>query len=52
MNRMRVHKSLEYGATAAEYALLVALVAAVIIGSVIVLGQGVIGLFSSISGRF
>lgn len=36
----------ERGATAVEYGLLVALIAAVIVGAVILLGDGVFGLFA------
>jgi pilus assembly protein Flp/PilA len=40
------------GATAVEYGLLVALIAAVIIGIVIVVGQQVSNAFNSVSGNF
>ncbi len=42
----------ERGATAVEYGLFVALVAAVIIVSVTALGQGTIGLFQPVSNFF
>ena len=35
------------GATAVEYALLIALIAAVIFGAVLLLGQSVLGLFTA-----
>jgi pilus assembly protein Flp/PilA len=42
----------EAGATAVEYALLVALIAGVIIVTVAALGQQVVGLFNLVIGRF
>jgi pilus assembly protein Flp/PilA len=42
----------ETGATAVEYGLLVALIAAIIIALVIVLGQEVNNAFNSMIGRF
>jgi pilus assembly protein Flp/PilA len=39
------------GATAVEYGLLVALIAAVIVGIVVVVGQQVSNAFSSVSGQ-
>jgi len=47
---MRLLHSGEGGATAVEYGLLVALVAAVIVVSVGTLGQAVIAMFSSVPG--
>ena len=41
----------ESGATAVEYGLMVALIAAVIIGTVIVLGQQVNGAFTTVSSQ-
>ena len=43
----RVSRVRDRGATAAEYALLASLIAVVIIGSVLLFGQGVNGLFVS-----
>jgi len=41
-----VHRD-DRGATAVEYALLIALIAAVIFGAVLLLGQSVLGLFTA-----
>ena len=41
----------ESGATAVEYGLMVALIAAVIIGSVQLLGTNLDGVFSSVAGK-
>lgn len=41
-SRLVRHRRAEGGATAVEYGLLVALIAAVIIATVVVLGQGVV----------
>ncbi|SDP37751.1 pilus assembly protein Flp/PilA [Arthrobacter sp. ok909] len=43
--------SSEKGATAVEYGLLVALIAAVIIGTVVTLGTQINGAFTTISGK-
>ena len=40
------------GATAVEYALFLAAIAAVIIGTVIVLGGQVLGMFQTVDGAF
>lgn len=40
------------GATAVEYSVLVALIAAVIIGTVAVIGLDVLGLYQSVQGTF
>jgi len=40
------------GATAVEYGLFLALIAAVIVGTVALLGSEVVGLFESIQGEF
>ena len=40
----------QQGATAAEYSLLVMLIAAVIFGAVFAVGQLVLGMFSSVTG--
>lgn len=42
----------ELGATAVEYGIMLALVAAVIIGAVRALGQSTIALFNSVIGTF
>lgn len=42
----------ERGATAVEYGIMLALVAAVIIGAVRALGVGVVNLFNSVVGTF
>jgi len=42
----------EAGATAVEYGLLLAFIAAAIIGTVAVLGTEVLGLFQSVEGGF
>lgn len=47
-----MQQSRERGATAVEYGLFVALVAAVIIGGVTALGQSTIGLFTPVSNFF
>jgi pilus assembly protein Flp/PilA len=46
------HLRSEAGATAVEYGLFLALVAAVIIATVALLGTEVLGLFESIQGEF
>ena len=45
-------KRAEEGASSVEYAILVALIAAVIIGTVTILGQDILGLFASLDGTF
>ena len=42
----------EDAATAVEYALFLALVAAIIVGTVAILGTQVLGLLGSVEGRF
>jgi len=46
------HLPSESGATAVEYGLFLALIAAVIIATVTLLGTEVLGLFESIQGEF
>ena len=45
-----VRSTADRGATAVEYSLLVALIAAVIIAVVVIFGQQVLGLFQSLPG--
>ena len=47
-----MQRALERGATAVEYGLFVALIAAVIVVGVTALGQGTIGLFQPVSNFF
>lgn len=49
-DRVRSARS-DRGATAVEYGLLVALIAAVIIGVVVVFGQKISGIFSTTAGK-
>lgn len=49
---MRSRTAEEHGASAVEYGLFVALIAAVIIGTVAILGTDVLGLFGSVDGQF
>jgi pilus assembly protein Flp/PilA len=46
------HPRSEAGATAVEYGLFLALIAAVIVATVAVLGTEVLGLFASVEGQF
>ena len=50
VNFMTMPRDEEKGATAVEYGLMVALIAAVIVASVALLGGGTTGLFSAICG--
>lgn len=42
----------ELGATSVEYAIMASLIAAVIVGAVGVLGQGVLGLFDTVGAKY
>ena len=46
------HLPSESGATAVEYGLFLALIAAVIVGTVALLGTQALGLFQSVEGQF
>lgn len=45
------HRDEERGATAVEYGLLVALIAAVIIATVVLLGQNILDAFNDVNGQ-
>lgn len=45
------HRNEERGATAVEYGLLVALIAAVIVGVVLTLGQDILGAFTDVESQ-